>query len=177
MTKATRQWTKIGSKIGVKNRRKIDPGEPPGFPKCTQNRCRERLWGDQSAEGAPSDDPERPPCAPRSPRERLESPQARTRASGRAPGSALGRSKSMPRRFRERKERVFCMCRACAPFTERLFNDLFRLSDFRKMQKRSKVPRLPVKIKVRPFALRGEALARCDLEKHQKSTQKSIRKH
>ena len=39
---------------------------------------------------------------------------------------------------------------------------------FHKMQKRSDVPPLPVKIEVRPFVLRGKALARCDLEQLRK---------
>ena len=47
---------------------------------------------------------------------------------------------------------------------------------FRKMQKRSDVPRMPVKIKVQPFALRSKALAQCDLEKLRKLTPKSTRK-
>ena len=47
---------------------------------------------------------------------------------------------------------------------------------FRKMQKRSDVPRMPVKIKVQPSALRSKALAQCDLEKLRKLTPKSTRK-
>ena len=44
------------------------------------------------------------------------------------------------------------------------------------MQKRSDVPRMPVKIKVQPFAMRSKALAQCDLEKLRKLTQKLTRK-
>ena len=120
-------------KIGVKNRRKIDPGEPPGLPKWTQNRCRERLWGDQSAQGAPSDGPERPPCAPRSPRERLESPQERPRAPGRAPGSAqecFGPTKIDAEAPPGAKKAMFCARHICAPFRDRFFDNFYRFLAF-----------------------------------------------
>ena len=46
---------------------------------------------------------------------------------------------------------------------------------FRKVSKPSKVPHLPAKTEVWPIATRVESLARCNLEKPRKSTQKLTR--
>ena len=151
------------------NRSKIGPDGGSGHPKSSQNRSREPL-------GTPRGDQERPEGVSGASRERLGVSPARPgnarrvskgapgRQQGRpgASGSAPSRPKSTPRRVRERKNQVFFVRHVCGASSERFFDD-FRF--FRKVRNVCFVPRLPAETEVRPFALRVESLARCNLEK------------
>ena len=153
----------------------------PGAPKIDLRSLPEVSPAPHGAQEAPREHPKRSQHAPRSSRDRPssipgapgESPGAApsVRKSGRErPGALRGDQNRRRGASGTQKSEFF----ACAALAHRLRSDYstifidFRI--FRKMQKCSNVLRLPVKIKVRHFALRGEALARCDLEKHHKST-------
>ena len=84
-----------------------------------------------------------------------------------APGSASGRPKLTSRCLRKRKQRVFVARLARTLFSNRLFDNFWQKLFFCEVCKPSKVPRLSIKSRVRPFALRVTSLERCCLENHE----------
>ena len=142
--KITDKSDEMMAKIGMKIKAEIAPNRFQGDSRGTQNRLKiaprslpGTPWRPRSSQGPsgafstcpgifPGSSRQRPCSARRVPK---GGPERQEERPG-APWSASGRSKSTPRRHRDPKKRVFCVRRACAPFTERLFDDFCRFSDF-----------------------------------------------
>ena len=170
------------SKITAKIDRKSMPGEALGHPKSTQNRSRDPLGTHHGVQehpegvsGASWECLGASPACPGSARGVPESAPGRQKERPGALGSVLRRLKSTPSRCRERKNRVF-LARAFAKHRRSNFSSIFvNFRFFCKVCEPLKVLRLPAKTEVRPFALRVESLAYCNLEKTRKSSRLSTR--
>ena len=172
------------SKNQSKNTAKIDrrsiPGDAPGHPKSTQNRSRDHLGrprvvqerpeGARERLGSVTERPRRPPGGPG------ESPRA-TRHARKFALERLGARRGDQNRRQVASEKGKIELSACSAFAKHRrsnFSSIF--VDFRffgEVCEPLKVLRLPAKTEVRPFALRVESLARCNLEKPIKSVPKS----
>ena len=119
------------------DRRSI-PGDAPGHPKWTQNRCLDPLGRPRGVQERPEDvsgaSRERPGASPApSGSARRVAKGAPERQKGRpgAPGSAPWRPKSMPSRVREQKNRVVLARFARRLIFIRFLLDFDRFSDVR----------------------------------------------
>ena len=167
------------SKIIARINRKSIPGDASGHPKSTQNRSQDPLGTHRDVqecpEGISGASWERlgaSPARPGSAQGVLKGAPGRQKGRPGALGSTPRRPKSPPSLVRERNYRVFFARRVREASSERFFVD-FRF--FCEVCEPLKVLRLLAKTEVRPFALRVESLARCNLAKPRKSTRKSAR--